>query len=295
MSNLFKTATILSPAKINLFLKITGKRKDGYHNIATLFQMIDLYDKITFSPSPKREIEITCSKEGIPPETNLVYLAAQALWKPGLPGVSIHIEKNIPVGAGLGGGSSNCATALFALNRLWKLGLPQKKLMAKGKKLGADVPFFLFGPRAWGTGTGDRLTPLPPAEPFHILLVKPSEGAPTAKIYETFSLGLTKPLSRTKIPFEFKGLVLFEDTVAYLINDLEKTVVMMHPAVGTIRKALTGEHCKGVMLSGSGTTVFGLFKDKPSADQALRKISRKQWWCRLAKPLTSMKHFKKGI
>jgi len=291
----FRTATILSPAKINLLLKITGKRKDGYHNIATLFQMIDLYDRVTFSPASAGEIKVTCSKGDIQPENNLAFLAAKTLWKPGLPGVSIHIEKNIPVGAGLGGGSSNCAAALFALNRLWKLGLPRNRLMAKGKKLGADVPFFLFGPRAWATGTGDRLTLLPQAEPFHILLVKPTVGASTAEVYETFSLGLTKPPSRTRIPPKFKGLVLFEDTVAYLTNDLEKTVVIMHPAVETIRKALTGLHCEGVMLSGSGTTVFGLFRDKHSAEKAFREFSRKQWWCRLAKPLTSMKHFEQGI
>ncbi|MBI3581194.1 MAG: 4-(cytidine 5'-diphospho)-2-C-methyl-D-erythritol kinase, partial [Nitrospinae bacterium] len=189
-----------SPAKINLLLKITGIRGDGYHNIASIFQMLDLCDLVTFRPNKLGKVRVTCSDRSIPARKNLAYRAATALWEPGLAGVDVILRKKIPVGAGLGGGSSNAATVLWGLNRIWGLGLSRPALRRIGARLGADVPFFLFAPRAWVTGTGDRLRELPAAEKFTVLLVKPRAGSETRKAYEIFDGLLTEPLKSYKMP-----------------------------------------------------------------------------------------------
>jgi len=283
--------SVLSPAKINLILKITGRRKDGYHNIASLFQMVELADTITFGPDPSGRVRVTCSDTSIPQKKNLAYRAAMKLWKPGLPGVRIHIEKRIPSGAGLGGGSSNAATALAALNWMWELGLDNARLRAIGAGLGADVPFFLFAPRAWATGIGDRLTPLPPAEKFYILLVKPRVKIPTVKAYRDFDAQLTKPLSLYKISAGFKKEgALLEDTARFMENDLEKTVLGAYPVTAKIKRELRGFGAKGVMLTGSGSAMFALFDSRKDVTAAYRKISLGPWWCEVTLPRNSMMH-----
>ncbi|MBI5178298.1 MAG: 4-(cytidine 5'-diphospho)-2-C-methyl-D-erythritol kinase [Nitrospinae bacterium] len=286
-----KPLTVESPAKVNLLLKITGIRKDGYHTIASLFQMVELCDRITFSPAPSGTVRVTCSGQAIRQKDNLAYNAAMALWRPGLPGVRIHIEKKIPSGAGLGGGSSNAATVLSVLNRLWGLGLSPAALRAKGARLGADVPFFLFGPRAWVTGIGDGLLPLPPAERFCLLLVKPRVKVPTVKAYRDFDAQLTHPLKSYKIPAVFrKEGVLLDDAAGFLENDLEKTVLGAFPVVATIKRKLIDLGAKGVMLTGSGSAVFALFKSPRLAFAARRKLSKQPWWCEVTLPRESMKH-----
>jgi 4-diphosphocytidyl-2-C-methyl-D-erythritol kinase len=287
-----KVIRLLSPAKINLYLKVTGKRKDGYHNIETLFQMIDLFDTMTFRRLEKPEIRVTCSMKNIGERDNLAYKAAKSLWKPGLGGIHIRIEKKIPSGAGLGGGSSNAATTLYLLNSLWQLGLSAKRLAEKGGSIGADVPFFLTSPRAWGTGKGNRLRPLPAAEPFYILLVKPKINVPTMSVYGQLSEQLTNRTRKIKILQWFSECVTYEETVSGLQNDLGGVVEEMYPVVKSIKRELTKYADKGVMVTGSGSTVFAIFKSITSARNAKRNFQSKPWWCALAKPLTGMKHLK---
>ncbi|MDH5542719.1 MAG: 4-(cytidine 5'-diphospho)-2-C-methyl-D-erythritol kinase [Nitrospinota bacterium] len=288
-------AYFLSPAKINLILKVTGKRKDGYHNIATLFQMVGLYDKLTFAPDTGGKVTVACNVPGMEEKDNIVYKAAMSLWKPGCKGVSIRIEKNIPVSAGLGGGSSNAATALAVLNRFWGLGLSGARLATKAKNLGADVPFFLSAPRAWATGIGERLTPLPNCEKFHILLVNPGISVPTVEIYRHLPPELTTKPGIIKIPRRIREYISYEDTVDFLENDLERTVELRYPLVTLVKKELGRYAQKGVMVSGSGATVFALFKSKNEADAAIKGMKQIGWWCSLVEPLDSMGHLENAF
>ncbi len=288
---MFKKFSVSSPAKINLILKITGTRKDGYHTLATLFQMLELADTLTFSPDPSGRVRVACSDRSIPEKKNLVYRAAQLLWRPGLPGVRIEVKKVIPSGAGLGGGSSNAATALMALNHIWRRGLSAQRLRRLGAGLGADVPFFLAAPRAWATGIGDKLTPLPPAADFHILLVKPRVKIPTPRVYHLYDERLTKKPTLLKMnPIFKKGGTSLEETVRFLENDLENVVLETWPVVKRIKGELTGSGAKGVMLSGSGSTVFALFDSRREAMAAQRALSRRPWWCRVTSPRGDMQH-----
>lgn len=287
-----KVVKLLSPAKINLHLKVTGKRKDGYHNIASLFQMVDIFDTITFRQTEKPEIRVTCSMKSIREKDNLAYKAAESLWKPKLGGIHISIDKKIPSGAGLGGGSSNAATVLNGLNRIWQLGLTQKQLASRGAKLGADVPFFLTSPRAWGTGIGDRLRPLPPAEPFYILIVKPKVNVSTMSVYGHVSKRLTIPVIKTTINTTFKKSATFDEAVAHLQNDLGEIVEEMYPVVRSVKRELAKYAGKGVMVTGSGSAVFAIFKSRSGALNAKKGLHDKPWWCSLAKPITDLKHLK---
>jgi 4-diphosphocytidyl-2-C-methyl-D-erythritol kinase len=257
--------------------------------------MIDLCDLVTFRPEPFGKVRVTCSDKSIPARKNLAYLAAMALWRPGLPGVGIHIEKRIPSGAGLGGGSSNAATVLWVLNRVWRLGLSNLALRKIGATLGADVPFFLFAPRAWVAGVGDRLTELPPAEKFAVLLVKPSVKVPTKKAYKDFDSQLTRPLTYFKIsPYIRQRGFTLDKAVGLLQNDLENTVLNAYPVLVRVKRELRGLQGKGVMLTGSGSAVFALFKNKKDALSANRKIAgRFPWWSAVASPRVSMAHKKK--
>ena len=288
---MFKKFSVASPAKINLILKVTGKRKDGYHTLATLFQMLNLADTLTFSPDPSGRVRVICSDRSIPEKKNLVHRAARLLWRPGLPGVRIDVKKEIPGGAGLGGGSSNAAAALMALNHVWRLGLSPERLRRLAAGLGADIPFFLTAPRAWGTGIGDKLTPLPPAADFHILLVKPRVKIPTPLVYRLYDERLTKKpaLLRINTIFKKEGILL-EDTVRFLENDLENVVLETWPVVKRIKRELIDSGGKGVMLSGSGSTVFALFNSRREALAAQRALSRRPWWCRVTSPKGDMQH-----
>ena len=290
----FRPFSVESPAKINLLLKITGTRGDGYHHIASIFQMLDLCDVMTFRPNRSGKVRVTCSNRSIPARKNLAYRAAMSLWRPGLPGVDVHIEKRIPVGAGLGGGSSNAATALYVLNRVWGRGLSDSALRKLGARLGADVPFFLFAPRAWVTGVGDRLLALPPAQKFAVLLVKPPLRVATKKAYEAFDADLTNSPKSFRMPRQIKKRGFpFKGTVEILENDLEKAVMKTRPILARVRRELQNLKGNGAMLTGSGSAVFTLFKGPDEALSAKRKITGSfPWWSCVATPRLSMGHLK---
>ena len=191
-----RSVTLLSPAKLNLFLRVIKKRPDGYHTIVTLFERINLCDSIRLTPIPKNSVRIICEHPHVPRgRKNLACQAAELLRQQYhiKTGVEIHIQKNIPVAAGLAGGSSNAATALRGLNQMWGLNLPRRKLMAYGRQLGSDVPFFLQDCSwALGTGRGDLIRPLNvPSKLWHILVI-PRVKMYSREVFTRFNLQLTK-------------------------------------------------------------------------------------------------------
>lgn len=189
-----KTLTYLSPAKINLFLHITGRRPDGYHNLQTVFQFLDYCDELSFTRREDAQIMLNCNDKALATADNLVVRAANLLQKISgtTLGVDIHLQKKIPVGGGLGGGSSNTATTLVALNRLWQLQLTPGELARLGLQLGADVPIFLYGKAAWAEGVGEKLEPVVVDEPWYVVVVPPCAVA-TAEIFSAVELTRNTP------------------------------------------------------------------------------------------------------
>jgi len=191
-----------APAKVNLVLRVLGRREDGYHEIASLMQSISLFDELDFSPH-QRGIILRCPGNDLPTDgRNLVYRAAAAFFRrTGIAGgVKIELRKRIPMAAGLGGGSSDAAATLSALNELYGAPLPAAELSSLAASLGADVPFFLFGPRAWAFGIGERLEPAAPLPPFHLVLLHPPFEVPTGPVYQGLNLGLTNDIIHYSIP-----------------------------------------------------------------------------------------------
>jgi 4-diphosphocytidyl-2-C-methyl-D-erythritol kinase len=277
--------TYLAPAKINWFLHITGRRTDGYHTLETVFQRIDWCDELTIEPTDDGVITLTGDLSGVAMTANLAYRAAVALrdyadvsQRPSL-GARIHLTKNIPTGAGLGGGSSNAATVLTALNDLWGLDLDNQTLQKIGLTLGADVPFFVSGfNAAFATGVGEVLTPmdLPARE---LLLVNPNVHVPTAQVFAEFRrFGFTPSLdvSLSELPDLLPNHQV-------LSNDLEKSTFEIAPAVAHVYDVLSAAMPDGfVRMSGSGATVFAMPMDGAQR-QVLddwRQACPPDWQCR---------------
>ena len=268
---------ILSPAKINLFLHVTGKRPDGYHDLITLMCCIGLYDTVKIDFGLK-EISVTCSDPKVPEdETNLAFKAARLFYKTlNKPeGVYISIEKNIPVGAGLGGGSSNAASVLLALNRYYGFPFSQDELIAMGLSIGADVPFFIYRKPALVSGIGENLKPYERISKFYILLIYPGFSVSTAEVYNNLNLGLTKCQK------EFKNQSFMEhnfDGARHLCNDLETVVESRYPDISLAKKALMSQGAIGALMSGSGPTVFGIFSAADKAQRAKQFLSQNDKW-----------------
>lgn len=263
----------LSPAKVNLFLKVLKKRSDGYHDIITVMQPISLYDEIYLDISDGKGIFIECDNKTIPSDkTNIAFKAAEAFFsKTGFAKkVSIKIKKNIPVAAGLGGGSSNAASVLMGLNKMLGAGLSKKDLMEIGEKLGSDVPFFIFGGSAIATGRGEKLEKIELPK-FWYVIINPGFPVSTAWAYE--NLDLTKKQENINIPFLKKRVNSFsiEDI---LENDLESVTVKKYPDIENIKASLKNLGAKGAMMSGSGPTVFGIFEDERAAKSAFDRIKK---------------------
>jgi len=268
-----------SPAKLNLYLKVNQKRPDGYHDITTLFERIDLTDELTFSEASDNKIRITCDHPHVPVgPKNLVYQAAVLLQQAcGIErGVRIAIRKRIPVAAGLAGGSSNAATALLGLNKIWKLGLTRPKLVALAKKIGSDVPFFLYDARwALGYGRGDLIKPVEmDAKLWHILVV-PKVKMYSWKVYGGLKLQLTKKDDNVNILIRNlkRGNVL--DVSRLIKNDLESVVLRHCPTLRKLQERLKFLQAKGVMISGSGPSVYGLTTGREEAEEIKRVLSRR--------------------
>lgn len=270
---------LLSPAKVNLFLNVLSKRKDGYHNIETLFERISLTDQITLLPA-RAGIKILTNSKAIPKgPKNLAYRAAKLLKDEYRikKGVVLKIQKRIPVAAGLGGGSSNAATVLIGLNRLWRLGLSQKKLGALAVKLGSDVPFFILDtPFAVGRGRGEILKRINASgiKIWHCL-IKPSFGISTKKAYQSLDqCSLTPKKVDVKMLLHSIQKGHSSALTKLLTNSLEVTLNKRVTEILKIKKELMRQGALGCLLSGSGPTVFGIYSSKSKASKAARVLKK---------------------
>lgn len=275
---------IRAPAKVNIRLRVVGKRKDGYHLLDTIMVPISLYDDVEIrrlgAVDKKRDrkgscIEVTCDHPSVPSgKKNLAYQAARSfLQEYGLDArLRIHIRKRIPVGAGLGGGSSDAAATLMGLNRLFRLNLPNKKLKSLAIGLGADVPFFLApGPTRAG-GIGERLSPLKHFPRLWLVILYPGFAVSTAWVYRNYRAKLTKPRVNTSI---FSSLRSSRKIAALMVNDLETVTAQRYPIIERLKKELAHQGAVGVLMSGSGSSVFGLFDSKRKAQNAFWRLQKK--------------------
>ncbi len=268
---------LLSPAKINLFLHITGKRPDGYHNLVSLMCCISLYDTVLLAFGVKKT-SVFCADHRVPEdETNLAFRAANIFLKAlnKNEGVEIFINKKIPVAAGLGGGSSNAAAVLLGLNRYYGHPFSRDELMSMGLSIGADVPFFIFQKPAIATGIGEKLEACEALEPFQILLVYPGFNVSTAEVYKGINLGLTKCKKKNKFT-SFKKYRF--DVKSHMCNDLEIVTASKHHDIIVIKKTLLNHGARGSLMSGSGSAVFGLFSDYDKVRKAYCVLLQNNKW-----------------
>ncbi len=275
--------TLHAPAKINLCLSVVGRRPDGYHDVEMLMQAVGLFDRVTVR-IVEQGVTVTCNARGIPSgEDNIAARAARELLaSTGIrKGVSVAIVKNIPVAAGLGGGSSDAAAVLVACNRLLELGWDRKGLAEIGMRLGMDVPFFLYGPTALARGRGEIVNPVPCPDKFWVLLVNPAFETSTAWVYRNLNLGLTKKVDCNRIARLSVGQM-----AASLHNDLETVTASAHPVIGEMEQALTAAGALGARMSGSGPTVFGIFESGEACRSAAKKLETRGWLLYPAEVLT---------
>lgn len=275
--------TLKTPAKINWFLSVLWRREDGYHEILSLMQGISLFDELTFEHSDKLDV-ITESE--IPLEDNLVYKAALLLKEKFdvRAGAKITLRKQIPLAAGLGGGSSDAACALKGLNRLWDLGKSDDALMKMGEIIGSDIPFFFKGPFALIEGRGEKVTSLKAERRHILLLVKPSLSVSAQWAYSEMSKLLTKSTksdNNIKLIRQALNKRDFKSTV--LINDLEVPVIREFKVIGDIKDRLLREGAHVSLMSGSGPTVFGLFGSREKAERAVEAM--KPHWVRVVETI----------
>ena len=283
-----------TPAKINLGLHIHKKREDGFHELETILQMVTWFDELQLEGTCEK-VELFCDTPEIPnDETNLVVKAARLLQKhfPGrCAGVNITLKKSIPSGAGLGGGSGNAAGVLLALNHLWDLKISRKNLIALSGELGSDVPFFLISPCAIGTGKGEILEPIKNPINLYVLMIYPNLPLSTPWVYGNLKLKLTKHKNNISILTNFLMRSDFAQLGAGLYNDLEPIVFKRYPEILEIKNELLRSGAGGALLSGSGSTVFGIFDNPDLAKKALARFAGKKHKVFLAKSITSFSEF----
>ncbi len=269
-----KMITLLSPAKINLCLSVLGRRPDGYHDVEMLMQMVGLFDEVTVTLGGPG-ISVTCDNHAVPSgEGNIAWKAAAEMCRiyGKEAGLSIEIKKNIPIAAGLGGGSGNAAAVLAAANRMMGLGLDRDRLAEIGARIGMDVPFFFFGPTALARGRGELLLGLPPLPQLRILLVNPGFETSTAATYKKLNLMLTKKAGCNKIQSSN-----IQDIAMGLHNDLETVTLAAHPVINRIKESLLERGAVGSLMSGSGPTVFGIFETENACRDAADGLSSEGW------------------
>ena len=252
-----------APGKLNLFLHVVGRRSDGYHLLQTAFQFIDLCDELRFWARPPGVIERLSDLAGVPAEADLCVRAARLLEARSgpAPGVAIEVLKRLPMQAGVGGGSSDAATVLVALNELWGLRLPDEELAGLGLSLGADVPVFVHGRAAWAEGVGEQLTPLEPPEPVY-LLVRPDATVSTAEVFKA------PELTRDSPAITIRSFLLTGGR-----NDCEPVVRRRFPAVAEALDWLEGY--APARLTGTGSCVYAAMRDEAQARTALADLPRR--------------------
>jgi 4-diphosphocytidyl-2-C-methyl-D-erythritol kinase len=270
--------TLPSFAKINWFLRVLGKRGDGFHELCTVFQTVSLHDNLTFSESD--EIILTCDDEKIPTgENNLIVKAARALREKFAvnKGAQIHLEKNIPSPGGLGGGSSNAAIALLGLTALWEIKIDFEELLEIAGEIGSDAPFFFYGGTAAGSGRGTEIEPLEDLRENYLLIVTPNVDVPTREAFARLNASrLTKEASKSILQIclsEGKSLDLRQSE---LKNDFEASVFAIEPEIGRVKEKLLELGAIQSSMSGSGASVFSVF-EKEETRQTAQKALNKNW------------------
>lgn len=279
-----RSYSLCASAKINLYLEIVGDRPDGYHELVMVLQSINLADQIDLRPLGVDQIRLHCHHPQIPQDrTNLAYRAAELMMQtfPGLSGVEIVIDKQIPVGAGLAGGSANAAAVLVGLDLMWNLGLTQAELQQLGAQLGSDVPFCISGGTALATGRGDVLAPLPDLDHLYVVLAKyRSLSVSTPWAYQTFRQQFghsyvqdaeAKAARKQQVRSgPMVSAIVHRDggqIGQFLYNDLERVVLPKYSEVLQLREQLQQPQVLGAMMSGSGPTIFGLTQSRQDAEQ----------------------------
>jgi 4-diphosphocytidyl-2C-methyl-D-erythritol kinase len=264
--------TALSPAKVNLFLKVISKRPDGYHNIVSIVDIITLFDVIHMEETTDDIVTVRDNKNVLPDNMgNTMYRAAIRLKERFniQSGVHIYVEKNIPIGSGLGGPSSNAATVLKELAKVWGISLSDAELNEIGSSVGADVPLFLHGKPCVMRGIGDIISPIELPSLWYVI-VYPNMSISTRRVYEGLKIVLTKKQNDIKLVAKFNNS---REISAILENDLEKVGILLCPTIQTIKERLIQAGADGALMSGSGSSVFGIFKTEEEARRASSSLA----------------------
>jgi 4-diphosphocytidyl-2-C-methyl-D-erythritol kinase len=269
-----------APAKVNLALHVLGRLPDGYHELDTVFQAIDLWDELEIAPA--EGLSLSCDDPRLPTDaSNLVMRAAEMVRAHSTdpPGAAIHLRKSIPVQAGLGGGSADAAAALLLCASFWGVDRATLDLEGMARELGADVPFFLRGGTARGTGRGDRIVRLPPVRTLPLLLGCPPFGVATAEVFKRVGERLTLPGNGVNLPYPNAHKWPKENDFGFMTNDLEPVVFDGWPELQSFRNALMDVGASAALLSGSGSTVYGVFRDQARLASGLVRLreSFEQW------------------
>lgn len=267
-------------AKVNLGLDVVGKRENGYHDVKMIMQTVDIYDVLTFKKRQDPDIILSVESEDYLGDItgNLIFRAAKLMKERYSikEGVEIHLEKNIPVAAGMAGGSTDAAATMLAMNELFELGKTKEELMDIVVKLGADIPFCIMGGTALAEGIGEQLKPLPAPKQSVILIAKPGIMVPTKEVYS--SLKLEEIKNHPDIDGQIRALETgdFDSFVSKMGNVLETVTIEKHPVIKEIKDLMLSNGAKNAMMSGSGPTVFGIFESKEKAQEVLDLIKAKK-------------------
>jgi 4-diphosphocytidyl-2-C-methyl-D-erythritol kinase len=289
--------TLPSFAKINLCLRVLGKRADGFHELFTVFQTVSLCDEIAFAEGDG--VRLTCSDERVPvDESNLIVKAARLLNERAGTGhgASLHLEKRIPSPGGLGGGSSNGAVALIGLSRLWRLDVPAVDMHAMARELGSDVPFFLYGGTAIGTGRGTEIEAVGDVECGPMVIVTPDVHISTRDAFARLNAqNLTsEEVESILIVCRFEAEKL-DPANGRLVNDIEPAVFAAHPEVERVRKRLIELGARNALMSGSGASVFAVFDKEETRQATLKALDNEVNWRKFAVAAVSRKEYREKL
>jgi 4-diphosphocytidyl-2-C-methyl-D-erythritol kinase len=268
-----KTIKLKAPAKVNLRLDVLSKRSDGYHDLRMLNSAVSLFDDIEINIVEKG-ITVECYNDPLVPsgEANIAFQATKEIMAYSNKNVGIHINinKNIPSGAGMGGGSSNAASVILGLNQMLHINLSRDKLIKIGGRFGADIPFFLYGSPAMATGIGENLTKIKKLPKMPLVIITPNLSVSTKAIYEKYQVNGN---GHDEFPTEFPTK---KAVVKFLNNDLEKVTAKQYPIVNELKELLIKHGALAAQMTGSGPSVFGIFSDRETAEKAYKKLSSKE-------------------
>lgn len=268
-----QSLTLQAPAKVNLRLKVLNRRSDGYHNLINIMERVSIHDEVDIKIVEKG-LTVECDHESVPEdEENIAFKALKEIlaYSSRNVGVEVKIKKNIPVASGMGGGSSNAAAVIKGINQMLKLKLPKEKLLQIGTKVGADVPFFLFEGPAVAEGIGEQLKKIKAMPKLLFLIINPGIRVSTAAVYNKFNGRVVDDDELSEIPNAYRTK---KDVAKILSNDLERITIKEFPVIGEIKDAMLSQGAIASMMTGSGSTVFGLFSDKNKLTKAYDSIMK---------------------